>query len=63
MGITVEDSTLLVNQFGHEVIILFSCSTQMSMKFQLLLKIKVRKNKYFSLLNTVMGCIYLAYKC
>ena len=33
---------------SHEVIRLFSCSTQLSMKFQLLIKTKIKKSKIFS---------------
>ena len=37
---------------------LFSCSTQLSMKFQLLIKAKMLKNNYFSCCQTLSWCIY-----
>ena len=39
-----------------------SCSTQLSMKFQLLMKLKVVKNKDFSCFRTLSYCIYQANK-
>ena len=48
---------------GTEVIKLFSCSTQLSMKLQLLTKDKMLKNKDFSCFKTLKCCIYLANKC
>ena len=39
------------NSLGLQVIKLFSCSTQLSMKFQLLIKTKMKKNKIFFLLQ------------
>ena len=36
-----------LQQTGLEVIKLFSCSTQLGMKFQLLIKVKILKNKIF----------------
>ena len=42
---------LLVFLHGLEVIKLFSCSTQMSMKFQLLIKLKYRQIKKFLALS------------
>ena len=38
----------------------FLCSTQLSMKFQLLIKIEIPKNEDFSLLNALRWCIYPA---
>ena len=46
-----------------EVIKLFSSSTQLSMKFQWLIKGKVSKNKAFSCFKTLRCCIYPANKC
>ena len=46
-----------------KVIKLFLCSTQRSMKFQLLIKTKMLKNKGFSCFKTLKSCIYHAYKC
>ena len=42
-----------MNSPGPEVIKLFSCSTQLSMKFQLLLKTKILKNKDFTCFKTL----------
>ena len=41
---------------------LFSCSTQLSMKFQLLITTKMLANKEVSCLNSLRCCIYHAYK-
>ena len=38
----------------------FSCSSKLSMKFQLLKKHKTQKNKDFSCFKTLICCIYLA---
>ena len=46
-----------------EVIKLFSCSTQLSMKFQLPIKIKMLKNNDFSCFQPHTCCIYHANKC
>ena len=46
-----------------EVIKLFPCSTQLSIKFQLLMKTKVLKNKNFSCCQPLRCCIYHAHKC
>ena len=46
-----------------EIIKLYSCSTQLSMIFQLLIKPKMLKNKHFSCFKTLRGFIYHAYKC
>ena len=43
-----------------EMIKLFSCSTQLSMKFQLLIKTKMLKNEDFSCFQTLSCCIYHA---
>ena len=48
---------------GPEVIKLFSCSTQLSIAFQLLIKPEMLKNKDFSCFQTLIFCIYDAYKC
>ena len=47
---------------GPEVIKLFSCSTQLSTKFQLLIKTKIRTNKEVSCFKS-LRCIYHAKKC
>ena len=48
---------------GFEVIKLFSCSTQLSIEFQLVIKTEMLKNKDFSCFQTLIVCIYHAYKC
>ena len=47
---------------GPEVIKLFSCSTQLSTKFQLLIKTKIAANEV-SCFKSLRCCIYHAYKC
>ena len=47
---------------GPEVIKLFSCSTQLSMKFQLLIKTKVLTNEEVPCFKS-LRCIYHANKC
>ena len=46
-----------------EVIKLFPCSTQLSMKFQLLIKAKILKNEEVSCFKYLRCCIYHANKC
>ena len=48
---------------GPEVIKLFSCSTQLSTKFQLLIKAKIPTNKEISCFKSLRCCIYHANKC
>ena len=48
---------------GPEVIQLFSCSTQLSMKFQLLIKTKIQTNEEVSCFKSFRCCIYHANKC
>ena len=52
---------------GPEVIKLFSCSTQLSTqlstKFQLLIKTKIPTNKNFYCFKSLRCCIYNANKC
>ena len=48
---------------GPEVIKLFSCSTQLSMKFQLLIKTKIPTNKEVSCTKSLRCCIHHANKC
>ena len=45
-----------------EVIELFACPTQLSMKFQLVMKTQMLKYKNFSCFQTLRCCIYHAYK-
>ena len=46
---------------GTLVIKLFSCSTQLSTKFQLLIKTKILTNTEVSCFKTLRCCIYLAF--
>ena len=46
---------------GHEVIKLFSCSTQLSTKFQLLIKTKIPTNEEASCFKSLRCCIYHTY--
>ena len=46
-----------------EVIERFPCSTQLSMKFQLLIKTKMLKNTDLSCFQALRCCIYHAHKC
>ena len=48
---------------GTEVIKLFSCSTQLSTKFQLLIKAKIPTNEEVSCFISLRCCIYHANKC
>ena len=48
---------------GPEVIKLFSCSTQLSRKFQLLIKTKIPTNKEVSCFKSLRCRIYHANKC
>ena len=48
---------------GPEVIKLFSCSTQLSMKFQLHINTKIARNKGNFVLKLAEHAIYPAHKC
>ena len=48
---------------GQEVIKLFSCSIQLSTKFQLLIKTKILTNQEVSCFKSLRCCIYHANKC
>ena len=48
---------------GPEVIKLFSCSTELSTKFQLLIKTKIPTNEEVSCFKPLGCCIYHANKC
>ena len=54
---------VLYNSTGHEVIKLFSCSTQLSTKFQLLIKTEIPTNEDISCFKSLRCCIYHANKC
>ena len=47
---------------GPKVIKLFSCSSQLNMEFQMLIKSKMLKNKDFSCVQMLRCCIYHNYK-
>ena len=51
------------HRLGLEVLKLFSCSTQLSMKFQLLIKTKIPTNEEVSCFKSLRCCIYHANKC
>ena len=55
--------SIIVTFPGPEVIKLFSCSTRLSTKFQLLIKLKYRQMKRFLALGLSGCCIYHADKC
>ena len=62
--ICVDDMlTLILLSPGPEVTKLFSCSTQLSTKFQLLIKTKTLTHKEVSCFKSLRCCIYLANKC
>ena len=44
---------------GPEVIKLFSCSTQLSMKYQLLIKTKIPPNKEVSCFKSLRCCVFI----
>ena len=48
---------------GPEFIKLFSCSTQPSTKFQMLIKTKILTNEEVSHFKSLRHCIYPANKC
>ena len=48
---------------GSEVIKLYSCSTQMGTKFQLIIKTKIRKSKNVSCFKSLRCGNYHANKC
>ena len=66
-SIMIQEYVLFWKQFwlkpGPEVIKLFSCSTQLSTKFQLLIRTKIPTNKEVSWLKSLRYCIYHTYKC
>ena len=49
---TAQDVSTAIYRSGPEVIKLFSCSTQLSMKFHLVIKVKIPKIKTFFMLNS-----------
>ena len=59
----VEHEKVKASKPGPEIIKLFSCSTQLSTKFQLLIKTKILTNKGVSCFKYYRCCIYHANKC
>ena len=59
--VLAEDATFPSS--GPKVIKLFSCSTQLSTKFQLLIKNKIPTNEEVSWFKSLRCCIYHANKC
>ena len=57
------DQTALEEQSGAEVIKLFSCSTQLSMKLKMLINIEIAKNFGIFRFNSLKPAIYPANKC
>ena len=55
--------TMFMCKPGPEVIKLFSFSTQLSAKFQLLIKAKLPTNEEVSCFKSLRHCIYHAKKC
>ena len=53
-----EPRSILTKLSGPEVIKLFSCSTQLSMKFQLLIKLKYQQIKKFLVLS-LSGVVFI----
>ena len=49
--------------YRPDVLNLFSCSTQLSMKFQLLIKTKIPTNKVVPCFKSLRCCIYPTNKC
>ena len=56
-------SNLSACNSGLEVIKLFSCSTQLSTKFQILIKTKIPTNEEVSWFKSLKCCMYYANKC
>ena len=61
--LSVKRQVMLTSKSGTELIKLFSCSTQLSMEFQMIIKSKMLKNKDFSCFQMPRCCIYHAHKC
>ena len=58
----ISKNLIKVKQPGPEVIKLFSCSTQLSTKFQLLIKITIQTSKDVSCFKSIRCCTYHVYK-
>ena len=59
----VDHSQPALSEAGSEVIKLFSCSIQLSMKFQLLIKTKILTNQEVYCFESLKCCILYANKC
>ena len=60
VGIGDVGCVVIMAFLGPEVIQLFSCSTQLSTKFQLLIKTKIPTNKEVSIFKSVTQMLYLS---
>ena len=60
---TIASLYVSISSPGPEVIKLFSCSTQLSSKFQLLIKTKIPTNEEVSCFKSLRCFIYHANKC
>ena len=58
-----QDKEMSINNSGPKVIKLFSRSTQLSTKFQLLIKTEIPTNKEFSCFKSLQCCIFHDNKC
>ena len=63
LSVTLLECQTVRFRSGPEVIKLFTCSTQLSMGLQLLLKAKMLKNRCFSCFKALIYCIDHDYKC
>ena len=59
----LSSASVLRPRLGPEVIKLFSCSTQLSTKFQMLIKAKIQTNVDVSFFKPLRCCLYHANKC
>ena len=57
-----KETVLMYDKHAPKYIKLFSCSTELSTKFQLLIKAKIPKNKEVSCFKALRCCIYHAHK-
>ena len=57
------ETWIYISPTRPKVIKHFSCSTQLSMKFQLFIETKMLKNKDISCFPTLRWCFHHAYKC
>ena len=54
---------IIIGLPGPEIIKLFTCSTQLSMKFEMLISIKISRNSGFCRLRQAENAIFPARKC